>query len=98
MQLRELAEEVARDEQLADRIQRDPAGELRRLSNEPAYKSDVWVYRGVVAALGIAIVLAAAGAILLAVVGSEVPELLIALGSAAVGALAGLLAPSPQAT
>jgi len=95
MQIRELAEEVSRDNELAERIQKDPAGELRRLSAEPAYKSDVWVYRGVVAALGVAVVLAAAGAILLAALGSDVPELLIALGSAAVGALAGLLAPSP---
>jgi len=51
----------------------------------------------VVSALGLAVLLAVNGGIYLAV--KEVtttPEILIALGSAAVGALAGLLVPTPS--
>jgi hypothetical protein len=49
----------------------------------------------VVGALGLVVLLAILGAILLAVNGKTIPEVLTALGSAAGGALAGLLAPSP---
>ena len=56
---------------------------------------DVWVYRMVVAALGLAVLASLIGAIILATEGRSTPELLVALGSAAVGGLAGLLAPSP---
>ena len=56
---------------------------------------DVWVYRMVVAALGLAVLASLIGAIILAIEGRSTPELLVALGSAAVGGLAGLLAPSP---
>lgn len=49
----------------------------------------------VIGALGLAVLLAVIGAIILAIAGKPIPELLTALGSAAVGALARLLAPSP---
>ena len=58
---------------------------------------DVWIYRMVVLALGLTVLLALIGAVVLAILGKTTPEILIALGSAAVGALAGLLAPSPSA-
>lgn len=56
---------------------------------------DAWVYRIVAAALGLAVLASLGGAIILATNGRPTPELLVALGSAAVGGLAGLLAPSP---
>jgi hypothetical protein len=56
---------------------------------------DVWVYRIVVVALALAVMASLVGAIILAIEGRPTPELLVALGSAAVGGLAGLLAPSP---
>ncbi len=60
-------------------------------------QTDVWIYRIVVAALGLAVLVSLVGAIILAVWenDSETPQVLTAIGSAAVGALAGLLAPSP---
>jgi hypothetical protein len=57
--------------------------------------NDIWLYRMVVAVLGLTVVASVAGAILLATQGRQAPELLVALGSAAIGGLAGLLAPSP---
>ena len=42
------------------------------------------------------LVIGVIGAIILAMAARPIPEVLVALGSAAVGALAGLLAPSPM--
>jgi hypothetical protein len=49
----------------------------------------------VVGALGLAVLLAVAGGIVLGVLSRPVPESVIAIGAACVGALAGILAPSP---
>ena len=66
---------------------------------ENPLQTDKWIYRGVVFFLGMTVLSAVIGAIILAVVskGAAIPEVLTALGSAAIGALAGLLAPSPAA-
>lgn len=57
---------------------------------------DPWIYRLVVTFLGLTVLSTVIGGLLiLATSGSTVSEGIIALGSAAVGALAGLLAPSP---
>lgn len=56
---------------------------------------DVWIYRIVVLTLGLSVLASLVGGILLAAQDRQPPELLVALGSAAVGGLAGLLAPSP---
>jgi len=69
----------------------------QRIADAPL-ESDVWIYRGVALALGIVAGLAVLGAILLAIATSrDTPQILIALGSASIGALAGLLAPTPRA-
>jgi hypothetical protein len=59
---------------------------------------DVWIYRIVVGALGLTVLIAMCGTIYLANTEKGVPQALVAIGSAAVGALAGLLAPSPART
>jgi hypothetical protein len=58
-------------------------------------QNDIFLYRMVVAVLGVTVVASVLGAIVLAMTGQSTPEVLIALGSAAIGGLAGLLAPSP---
>ncbi len=50
----------------------------------------------VVASLGLVVLIAIGGTIYLANTANGVPDALISLDSAAVGALAGLLAPSPR--
>jgi hypothetical protein len=58
---------------------------------------DPWIYRLVVAFLGLTVLSTVVGGlIIMATSGASVSEGIIALGSAAVGALAGLLAPSPE--
>lgn len=58
--------------------------------------TDPTIYRLVVVFLGLAVVLTIIGGFALSLSSAtDIPQGLIALGSAAVGALAGLLAPSP---
>ncbi|HXZ94827.1 MAG TPA: hypothetical protein VEG28_02820 [Dehalococcoidia bacterium] len=58
---------------------------------------ETWVYRAIVVFLGIATLFALLGAIVLAAIGKNniIPSGIVAIGSAAVGALAGVLSPSP---
>lgn len=58
----------------------------------PAYMSDRRFYRIVVGFLGTVAVLAALGTIILATIDLDVPDSLVALGSASIGALASLVA------
>ncbi len=96
-----LANRVLADEHLMAQLQANPQI-LARVAKEvigelPPMPPDVWIYRMVVASLGLTVLVVVVGAIVLAVGGAkEVPAVLTAIGSAAVGALAGLLAPSPR--
>ena len=90
----ELAVRVANEPELEAEFKKNPASALAAIA--APLQTDAWIYRIVVSALGLAVVLAVIGAVLLAALGNESPQILIALGSAAVGALAGLLAPSPS--
>ena len=92
--VQELAVKVAEDPELAELFKKDPVKALQNLASP--LQTDVVVYRLVVGFLGASVLIALIGAIILAaLVRGEPPQVLVALGSAAVGALAGLLAPSP---
>lgn len=61
------------------------------------YRGDIWLYRFAVGVLGAITLTAALGSIILVMYGSKtIPEALVAMGSAAIGALVGLFAPSPS--
>lgn len=87
-----------------DELVAKPKETLRRLESQAlkttsrALEADKWVYRMVVGALGIVVIAVALGVIYLTSSVKPpvaIPDVLTALGSAAIGALAGLLAPSP---
>jgi len=59
-------------------------------------KKDTWIYRAVVLVLGVTVLISLIGTIVLVMTDHSTPEIIIALGSAAIGGLAGLLAPSPS--
>jgi len=93
-----LAERVASDPKLADEIKSDPRTALKELA-APSPLPDTWIYRIVVLSLGLVVVITVIAAAILAAQGNEkikLPEGVIAIGAAAGGALAGLLAPSPS--
>lgn len=89
----QLRARLALDQNLRDELSANPESALARIDAEPI--PDTWIYRIVVLSLGLAVLSCIIGAIVLSALGKAIPELLIALGSGAIGALAGLLAPSP---
>ena len=92
---------------LLDQVKAHPEETLKKLAAEttkqlppPPIVRDSGIYYIVVGSLGIVSVSAIFGAIYLSATVPEnmtlqIPDVLTALGSAAIGALAGLLAPSP---
>jgi hypothetical protein len=63
--------------------------------NNRTQKDDKWLYRMVVMVLGLTVIASTGGALVLALSGQSTPEVIVALGSAAIGGLGGLLTPSP---
>jgi hypothetical protein len=99
-----LAERIANNPALQEEVKANPATAVNALADDvvhslpPALQSDPWVYRMVVSFLGLAVIVSVVGAIVLVYAGEKsTPDILTAIGSAAVGALAGLLAPTPAA-
>jgi len=87
-----------------EKLKENPEKTLRDLAREttmelipPVLKREVGIYYVVVGALGIVAVSTVIGAIFLTSTATvKIPDVITALGSAAIGALAGLLAPSPK--
>lgn len=90
---------LAGDSQFQAEFKQDPQEAIRKIEDTSTLP-DTWVYRMVVGSLGLVILVIAIGIVWRVASGAtiedkNVPTILTALGSAAVGALAGLLAPSP---
>jgi uncharacterized membrane protein YjjP (DUF1212 family) len=84
--------------ELAAAIAQDPQSAEEAITRLTALQTDKWIYRFVVLALGFGVLSAMIGLIILSWKGvATVPDGIVAIGSAAVGALAGLLAPAPKA-
>lgn len=94
MEVETLVKKIEESPELRQRMASDPIGTLRATATP--LQSDPWIYRVVVLALGFMGTGAIVGSMILAFMGKTTPEVVTALGSAAVGALAGLLAPSPM--
>ena len=95
-----LTANILSDPSLTQQLQNDPGPVLRQQASvakaSTPLDTDPIIYRMVVGSLGGVLIVVAVGLIVLAWVKADIPQGLIALGSAAVGALAGLLAPSPS--
>ena len=65
-------------------------------SQKAALECEEWIYRIVVGVFGVVMLVVSVMAFQLTMAEHEVPDLLIALGSGAIGALAGVLALSPK--
>jgi len=98
--LLELAKRAESDETFRSQLREDPSAAIKQyasLTPEPL-RSDRWIYRVVISVLSF-VVLLVVGSVMVLMLNQEtevkVPDVLISLGSAAIGALAGLLAPSP---
>ncbi len=91
----ELAARVADSPELQQQIAANPAAALQEMAKP--LESDAWIYRLVVIVLGLTILTVIGGVIALKAINEElgIPDALVAIGSAAVAALAGLLTPFP---
>ena len=58
-------------------------------------QTDSWIYRIIVSALSLTLISSISGAVWLQAHDQEIPEILIELGTGALGGLAGFLAPTP---
>ena len=81
-------------------VPQDARDAISAAIQETPLSTDVWIYRAVVIILGLAVLGTVFGGLALVAVGHgdpnvALPDAIVAIGSAAVGALAGLLAPSP---
>jgi hypothetical protein len=98
----ELKEELERNDSLQAEFKTNPLEAIGKFEiTEPIYFSDIWVYRIVVGVLGLVILSIIVGVILIMIqkptdIDKLVPTMLTATCSAAIGALTGLLAPSPR--
>ncbi len=96
--LPELAARLETDSTLEAKLKSDPKGTIAAIA--APLQTDVWIYRIVVSALSATVMIAILGAIVITLTPGPaprtIPDVLVALGSASVGALAGLLAPSPS--
>jgi hypothetical protein len=63
-------------------------------ARENSTPKNLWLYRMIIAALGITLVATVGGAIVLASTGQSASDAIIALGAAAIGGMAGFLVPT----
>ena len=100
-----LLERLSSDPAYRDKLQPEQLELVRSAAfdilkdHQPVLQSDPWIYRIVVALLGSTVLSVAIGVLIIVAHATdaksvEVPAVLTALGSAAVGALAGLLSPT----
>jgi len=97
-EIAKILEKAEKNPNFKTKLKSDPIAVLEE-ENEKSNPllTDPWIYRIIVMSLGTAIILCIIFAFIIANYSSnDTPQILIAIGSAAVGALAGLLAPSPK--
>lgn len=79
-------------EEFLNELKTDPVTILKEEAERLSpLQTDRWVYRLSVGGLSLVVLITVIGGIVLGLDGKEVPDMLTAVGSAAVGALAGLL-------
>lgn len=93
--------ELVSSPSLQTQFKEDPLAAINNFQQENPLQTDKWIYRIIVLSLGVTIIAIIIGVMVLMGSGKitndqGVPTILTAIGSAAIGALAGLLAPPPK--
>jgi hypothetical protein len=89
-------DDLSKDDGLKQKFMENPEKVLRDNANPLA--TDKWIYRSVVWAFGSVLILCLVFSFALVYNSktTEIPQMIVSMGSMALGALAGLLAPSPR--
>lgn len=95
MQISEVTQLMENDDDLKNKMRADPLATLKTMGVMPL-QTDKWIYRGVIVVLGLVIILTVAGSVLLSFYERTIPEGVFVLAGTCAGAMAGLLAPSPN--
>lgn len=98
----EFRKKLEKDPELQSEFKADPVAAVKNIQVSNPLAVDNWVYRITVLSLGVLVVVLVVGVIVLIGMGTiktdqDVPTILTAVGSAAIGALAGLLRPPAPA-
>jgi hypothetical protein len=93
---------LASDTDLQNAFKNNPVDAANAIQESPL-TTDKWIYRIVVGALGLSILSIIVGVVILMgyknlTSDKSIPTILTAIGSGAIGALSGLLAPSPKSS
>jgi hypothetical protein len=94
--LNELANRIEENPTLRAKMVSNPEETIRNLAASFPLQTDVLIYRLVVAFLGGTLVSVMLGSIVLSFYGVDVPDILTAVGGAAVGSLGSLLSQPPK--
>jgi hypothetical protein len=94
----EFKNQLVKDDSLQNQFKQDPVTAIEQFSLQGPLSNDNWIYRIIVLTIGLTLLAIIVGVILLTYSGrvtsdQGIPTIFTAIGSAAVGALAGLLAP-----
>ena len=97
----EFKKELETNSDLQRQFQENPVGAVQQFQQQSPLQTDTWIYRIIVSSLGLTVLTIIIGLIVLMFNGKisddkSVPTIFTAIGSAAIGALAGLLAPPPR--
>ncbi|BDM77180.1 hypothetical protein [Acaryochloris marina] len=86
------------DPHLIESLKSDPIKGMENLisTSGTPLQTDAWIYRIVVSGLAITVLSCTVASSVLAMYDKEIPDALIGLGTGALGAIAGLIAPSPS--
>lgn len=97
-----IRQEIAGSPDLQNEIRLDPIRGFELAEEQAAeryrFTGDAAIYRNTVYVLGAVVILSVIGTFWLTLQGRDLPAEIIALASTSLGALAGLLAPSPAST
>lgn len=95
-----LATALKNDDSLQEKFKNDPVAALGSVETRNPKDTDYWIYRIIVIALGLAILFIIIGLIIISMnekpLENELITIFTAISSGAIGAMAGLLAPSPN--
>lgn len=98
--IEDLTTALKNDNNLQQKFKNDPVAALSNVETRNPKDTDYWIYRIIVIALGLAILFIIIGLIIISMndkpLNNELITIFTAISSGAIGALAGLLAPSPS--
>lgn len=99
--IQDLETALKNNDELQQKFRANPIEAIRNVETTNPKETDSWIYRIIVMMLGIAIIMIIIGLVVLALTGkgdtdSQLVTIFATISSGAIGALAGLLSPSPR--